>query len=295
MALSFGSSAMHSNALRYGNITALNAFTAYTMALWIYVTTAPSASTTDYIAAKWSGTDGWLLGLFRDSTGTGTRLSTTHYQSSAAATGLGIANEIVTGSWNHVAVTWSGTQALFYLNGALTATRALTQAIGTNSSNFVIGNLTSENNGAAAILQDFMIWTTALTADEIRAVRVGGIPQGDALVIHNGCMAAPGYDYVSGTVPTKVGTVTTNEWRKKGSRMKQGYGQPMFYEYLWATSKRSRSPIRMSEQWDTSIEESVAEDLVTSETVTRTEPDSLSTTWVKDRGQVTQHWAKGEG
>jgi hypothetical protein len=75
--------------------------------------------------------------------------------------------DVCTGSWVHVLVEYNTTQALFYVNGVLVSTNALTDALTPNSVDLFIGARPSGIQLYDAQLANPRIYNRALTAAEV--------------------------------------------------------------------------------------------------------------------------------
>jgi hypothetical protein len=89
------------------------------------------------------------------------------FQGTTSATYKTSGVDVCTGSWVHVLVAYNTTQALFYVNGVLVSTNALTDALTPNSVDLFIGARPSGIQLYDAQLANPRIYNRALTAAEV--------------------------------------------------------------------------------------------------------------------------------
>ena len=73
------------------------------------------------------------------------------------------------GQWSHVAVTFNGTQAQFYVNGALVATRAVAASMTARGNLLRIGADANTQQFYKGSIDDLRIYRRTLTASEVQA------------------------------------------------------------------------------------------------------------------------------
>jgi len=73
------------------------------------------------------------------------------------------------GQWSHVALVFNGTQAQFYVNGALVATRPVTASITARGNQLRIGADANTQQFYKGTIDDLRIYKRALTASEVQA------------------------------------------------------------------------------------------------------------------------------
>lgn len=88
--------------------------------------------------------------------------------------------QLTAGTWQHFALTWDGTTAKIWLNGNQVVTTALTGPLGTTANHLLFGNRTGFSRFYKGLLDEFGLWSRALTAAEIAALyNLGaGVQQG---------------------------------------------------------------------------------------------------------------------
>jgi len=79
------------------------------------------------------------------------------------------------GQWSHVAIVFNGTQALFYVNGTLAATRAVTASITARGNQLRIGADANTQQFYKGAIDDLRIYKRALTASEVQADMNNGL------------------------------------------------------------------------------------------------------------------------
>ena len=109
--------------------------------------------------------------------------------------------------WNHIAVTFDGTNRRHYINGEIVATFAETGPLPTNTSDVQIGgDANYANHSPIGAIDEVRLWNVARTTDQIRStinVPISAATPGLVAVWH---LDANGDDAVGGHAGTVVGT-----------------------------------------------------------------------------------------
>jgi hypothetical protein len=84
-------------------------------------------------------------------------------------TGAAMGSALPHGQWSHLAVVFNGTQAQFYVNGTLVATRPLTASITAQGNQLRIGADANTQQFYKSAIDDLRIYKRALTASEVQA------------------------------------------------------------------------------------------------------------------------------
>ena len=79
------------------------------------------------------------------------------------------------GQWSHVAIVFDGTQASFYVNGALVSTRPVSASITARGNGLRIGADANTQQFFKGAIDDLRIYRRALTAAEIQADMNAGL------------------------------------------------------------------------------------------------------------------------
>jgi hypothetical protein len=87
----------------------------------------------------------------------------------------GAGSALPLGQWSHVAIVFNGTQALFYVNGTLAATRAVTASITARGNQLRIGADANTQQFYKGAIDDLRIYKRALTASEVQADMNNGL------------------------------------------------------------------------------------------------------------------------
>lgn len=200
MPADFGSGDAHANSIVTANV--LDAPSAMSLAMWIYVTTDPAG--TSSITSKRSAAQGggWQLRLASDrkpgfvTTDGGSNESSPSNLALTAAT------------WEHLVVSWDGSDVYFFVDGSKSGgLTGHTHACGTSANSVDIGNAINADAGAAVSIAHLMGWDVALSDDEVASLYAGGLVQTDNLVHWYSGDGDPGKEQMSGGVATKNNTV----------------------------------------------------------------------------------------
>ena len=143
---------------RVGRNTSVSPTTAITLEAWIKKS---AKSGFHHILSRNSTTDYYYSMFTEDATGE------LCFQGTTSATYKTSGVDVCTGSWVHVLVAYNTTQALFYVNGVLVSTNALTDALTPNSVDLFIGARPSGIQLYDAQLANPRIYNRALTAAEV--------------------------------------------------------------------------------------------------------------------------------
>jgi len=212
MAFSFGSADEHVNSMSYGDINAMDAPSAYTIAFWYKHADGTLSANEHVLMAK-----GLAAGWYISSVNSG-QIRVRH------AAGGGNFNDFASDTyldrtaWTHFCITWSGTNMELYENGSSTeGPDAFNIAIVANASPVTLGNLSDDSTGVACSLAHVMWWDVKLTAQEVTSVYAGMLPQGDNLKFWQLCDDKSQTDLISQASPTLAGTVTEVECTPKSN------------------------------------------------------------------------------
>jgi hypothetical protein len=93
----------------------------------------------------------------------------------AGLTGGTMGSALPVGQWSHVAVVFNGSQAQFYLNGTLVATRAMTASITARGNQLRIGADANSQQFYKGAIDDLRLYRRALTAPEVQADMNAGV------------------------------------------------------------------------------------------------------------------------
>jgi hypothetical protein len=143
---------------RVGRNTSVSPTTAITLEAWIKKSTK---SGFHHILSRNAVADYYYSMFTEDATGA------LCFQGTTSATYKTSGVDVCTGSWVHVLVAYNTTQALFYVNGVLVSTNALTDALTPNSVDLFIGARPSGIQLYDAQLANPRIYNRALTAAEV--------------------------------------------------------------------------------------------------------------------------------
>jgi hypothetical protein len=191
---------------------ALNPTDAFTFEAWVSVTDAFGPGSCSSIAGK-GYTTAWWVGIC------GTTLRSYLKGISSSKNG-----GTLDSGWNHIAVTFDGTNRRHYINGEVVGTFPETGPLTANSSAFRIGSDVSWVHTPAGAIDEVRLWNVARTTDQIRStinVPISAATPGlvavwsldasgsDALGGHNGTVTG-GVGFLNGAVaPNCVATSTS--------------------------------------------------------------------------------------
>lgn len=147
----------------------------YTLSVWVKMDD-PLAGGTQSIISTREGSGGFLLWAGGNNGSDPDNFRLNHY---ASGSNLQLKSNVgVSTSWTHVAVSYDGTTARFYING-VAGTSSSDMALGAGSSDDIgIGiraSTNTANNMSAGQLDDVGIWNTALNATEIQNIYNNGV------------------------------------------------------------------------------------------------------------------------
>jgi hypothetical protein len=80
-----------------------------------------------------------------------------------------MASALSLGQWSHVAVIFNGTQAQFYVNGTLVATRPVAASITARGNQLRIGADANTQQFYRGMIDDLRVYNRALTASEVQS------------------------------------------------------------------------------------------------------------------------------
>lgn len=201
----FGNTNNHGNAIRFGNLAALDNPSAYSLAMVLEVTTGGNQMLIFGKGDYSSATTGWFLELI-----TGPKIgiahgNTTYVQATANSTNLPSGK-------NLIVVTWDGSNVDYYVNRVADGTPAFAITANTNVSEVKLGGNqpNTATFGAAVNISNAMWWDVALTAEEA-AGWPEQIPRMDSLQFWAPGYTDPGAEFMGQATVTKAGTVTIIE------------------------------------------------------------------------------------
>jgi glucose/arabinose dehydrogenase/chitodextrinase len=93
----------------------------------------------------------------------------------AGLTGASMGSALPLGQWSHVAVVFNGTQAQFYVNGILVATRAVNASITARGTGLRIGADANTQQFYKGLIDDVRVYKRALTSLEVQADMNAGL------------------------------------------------------------------------------------------------------------------------
>ena len=135
---------------------ALNPTSAFTFEAWVSVTDANSGACSSIAGKQW--TTSWWVGLC------GTTLRS-YLQGTASFKDGGTLDS----GWNHIAVTWDGTNRRHYINGEVVGTFPETGPLPTNTSAMRIGSDVNFAHTPSGAIDEVRLWNVARTTDQIRS------------------------------------------------------------------------------------------------------------------------------
>lgn len=302
MAISLGASASHSLEATFDEL--VDNPGAMSIAMWVRVNAAPDAS--NYLVHKYDGGSqtGWLLMTKADRTLQWfTEIAAASETSDAGAA-------LAAATWQHVVVSWDGSDVEFYIDAVDSAgASGHTKAAGTSSGfGITLGN--SGGAGAPVSMAHVMVWDTALTANEAVSLFAGGLVQTDNLKFWYSGDVLDGYNQMTGVAASVTGSPTIVEGAPHSGSPRPGAPReqlfldapPLNRQYVFlepgpfvgTLNGITRPHVTIGEQpRDPRMEECVTSTGTTSETVTIPAPGSITTTWTKGYTSITTCWNKG--
>lgn len=199
----FGNSDLHSNKIDFGDVAAVDALTAYSIAFWINVNAAVAGSSD--LVSKWSANTGWIVQL------NSSEQMVMFHGDGAANTSVTCTTAFVVGTMAHAVITWDGSNVDFYIDGALINSPAMTRSIADTGDALEIAQGVAGNQGVAMALGQLMIWNVDIGAGGVTSLYGGVVPRGDALKVWAPGYTDPGLELVGQNSATKTGTVTIIE------------------------------------------------------------------------------------
>src|SRR5262249_11961666 len=88
--------------------------------------------------------------------------------SASGLTGVAMSSSLPVNTWSHLAIVFNGTQALFYLNGTLVTTRAMTTTLTARGNALRLAADVSTQQFYRGMLDDVRIYQKAQTAADIQ-------------------------------------------------------------------------------------------------------------------------------
>ncbi len=146
----------------------INGAAAATLSLWMKTATAQTNKYLLSLPFNSGGSDGFDLAL-ADGTHVASYLRTTV----GGGAGITGAATYTNGVWHHIAATYDGSTQTLYFDGAVLGSRSVTGTIQTNGSEANIARFGSLGANATATIDDFRIYTRALTPSEIQLLANG--------------------------------------------------------------------------------------------------------------------------
>ena len=191
------------DAIRYGDINAMEGLSAASWALHHYPTDLTSNGRR--LFAKGDGTtasDPWHIdrqasGVVRLRIGDG-----------AASTVVTSTTAMSLNQDNSMVFSWDGSNVRIVVNGTDDGTFANTRVMNSNTTEVAIGSPFGLTAAAAGYTAHVMMWSVALTAEEMQSYHAGHIPRPDKLIFWQPCWAKTMPDLIQGASPTEVGTVS---------------------------------------------------------------------------------------
>jgi hypothetical protein len=138
------------------NSPALNPTDAFTFEAWVSVTDSHGGGCSSIAGKQW--TTSWWVGIC------GTTLRS-YLKGTASIKDGGTLDS----NWNHIAVTWDGTNRRHYINGEVVGTFAETGPLPTNTSPMRIASDVSYEFTPAGAIDEVRLWNVARTTDQIRS------------------------------------------------------------------------------------------------------------------------------
>lgn len=173
--LSLSSGSGHRATIADASQTGLDLSTALTFEAWLNpASLVPTGVNSDQtILAKWvdSGNQrSYALQLFSSSGARYIRFLLSDNGSNISTDTFLAFNSLVVGTWSHIAATFNGTQAEYFLNGASIGTKSGGYASVYNSSSvFEVGSINGGSVYYDGLIDDLRIWNDVRTESEILA------------------------------------------------------------------------------------------------------------------------------
>lgn len=238
MAFDFGGTKTHSNGVDYGNVTALNAPTAYTIALLLKVEIADPATSIFSKQKTTSVANGWRLYINTTRTLQLQHANADAFSSTATPTGA-----LSTGQWYRVVVAYDATDTQLYVDGTNTSSASPTSAPGTTTNGVRIGSTGAGSDGAAIDTAHVMWWNVKLNAQEARSWP-WVIPRPTSLKFWAPCSAVTEKDLIGGNAGSLAGTVNIVE---HGRHTIPQFNQSQFADSIIALLKVISDSMEISE------------------------------------------------
>ena len=147
------------------NSPALNSATA-TISFWVNVTELPAQGEA-YLLSNGGWQERWKISLPSH----GKPVFTTNYENGISDMDSGDGNELVPGTWMHVAMVHDGAKDLIYMNGNLANEKDVVGSLNATKYPFGVGyNPIDGGNYFNGALDDILLFNRALTAEEIAAL-----------------------------------------------------------------------------------------------------------------------------
>ena len=203
---SYGGASGHGNAIKFGDLNALDAPSVYTLAFWVTVNLLPlGASDTMIAKADGAAADGWSVSVLTDG-----ELQVRHTDTTSD-TATSVTANITTG-YSSIVIMWDGaTHCHFFQNGGSAESIALTKSIGANATDMTVGNYSNHSGGAAVRLGHVMWWDVALTTQEAQSWHAGIIANPADLKFWAPGWTDSGIELIGQATSAKTGTVTIKE------------------------------------------------------------------------------------
>jgi hypothetical protein len=168
----------------------LDLTSALTISIWINPVATQVAYTTPI------GKDGayWLEG-----SGVGTDRQYTWFLNNGTAEVVAGFITLTAAAWNHVVLTYDGTTATTYLNGAVGATNTVGGSVVTNTNTVVLGNRSGFTRFFSGSMDEVGVWNQVLSSTEISNLYNAGA----------GADPTTAVTFIGVNTPTPVGTTTT--------------------------------------------------------------------------------------
>jgi hypothetical protein len=200
------------------NAAVLNPTGAFTIEAWVSISNATTGEDCRSIAGK-NFTAAWWIGQCNVG---GQPTLRSYLKGGGTARNGGI---IPRGGWTHVAVVFTGTQRLHYINGELAATFAETGPLTTSSSEMRIGSDVQWEHSPTGSIDEVRLWSVARTQAQLREwinvhiaapqtglVGVWDLPTlSDPIGGHNGTQVGTGINPFGAPAAFTCGASTTSQ------------------------------------------------------------------------------------